>query len=220
VTIITFPEVGNFKPLLVDMEDLELDQQAAMRAALDVQRLSKNRKFMVGAAAVAFDGTLVRIHNGISGTTTHAEQLVVGSLYAKTRSRAIKFLAIAGARKKEEVLRKNEQYVQGTPFAKIGWAKLCGKCLEYLHDCTGNVEDVVVGSYADSGQIVLTSTHALMPAPHISLRVPLEYDSVGNFYPTPSTEANKDASHGCGSPAIFRLRLQWNRLEPELRKLR
>ena len=78
MTIITFPEVEKFKPLLVDMEDLELDQQAAMRAALYVQPFSENKKFMVGAAASAFDGTLVHIHNGVNGTTTHAEHLSLG----------------------------------------------------------------------------------------------------------------------------------------------
>ncbi|HVY72570.1 MAG TPA: hypothetical protein VG984_00750 [Candidatus Paceibacterota bacterium] len=213
MTVIALAD-AHFDVKLVDVDDLPDLWQKALEVAKCRQLESLNKKYCVGAAAVAADGTIASVHNGESGTTTHAEQRVIGALYAKTRNRSVEFIAIAGSRPQEPLISRNERYRQGTRFDEVKWGRLCGKCLEFVHDCTqGNKEIVAVGSYADSGQIMFTDTRSLMPAPHISFRVPLQCDGRGNLYPVPSVEENKNDHYGCGLPPGFKERwpqvVQW-----------
>ena len=88
-----------------------------------------------------------------------------------------------------------EQRVLSNLYAKICWAKPCGKCLEFIHDCTANVRDVDFLSVAETGQVIRTSLRSLITAPHTSLRVPVR--RVGKVWrPVPSTSGNKHDPHG------------------------
>lgn len=180
---------------VVPRNSLTTTEKKAVRAALREQELSVNPKFQVGAAAVAHDGTLVSVRNDIVGPNWHGEQRALSGLYAKTTDRRVKLIAMAGARPGENVISRRNPYVVGCNWGNICWAKPCGKCLEFIHDCTFNVPDVGFLSVAQTGQVVRTSLRSLITAPHTSLRVPIE--KVGNsWHPVPSTSENKNDPYG------------------------
>lgn len=170
-------------------------ERRAVRAALHEQKLSVNPKFQVGAAAVSYDGMLVSYRNDVVGPNWHAEQRVLSNLYAKAKDKRVRLIAMAGARPDEKVISRRNPYVVGCRWGNICWAKPCGKCLEFIHDCTANVRDVDFLSVAETGQVIRTSLRSLITAPHTSLRVPVR--RVGKVWrPVPSTSGNKHDPHG------------------------
>ena len=184
-----------FKPdALYEVLDLDLlveQERLALVTAYDQQKKSTNPKWGVGAAAVAEDGTMVAIYNDAVGPSTHAEQRVLSELYRALRGeKRMKILALAGARRGDPVVSRSEPYPVGTPFKQIDWVCMCGKCGEFVHDCTANVDDVVVLSFAVTGQVVRTSLRSMFTHLHTSFRVPIKFEN-GAVYPVPSTEANK-----------------------------
>jgi len=191
---------------LIDLESLSLEERAAIEAALEEQKKSQNPKWRVGAAAVAEDGTMVAMHNDQPGPSAHAEQRVLGKLYAALPAgkKRLRLIAIAGARIGEEVVRSDEPYGEDVSLDQIEWMRPCGKCLEFLHDCTDNIEDADFLSVTITGQVIKTTVHSLLTNPHTSFRVPVE--CVGGYvFPVPSTEHNKaddctcvDHGHGFG----------------------
>lgn len=181
---------------LVDKGDLSGQEQMAVEEALREQSRGVNRKFQVGAVAVGCDGTMASVRNDTPGPDWHAEQRALCNLYAKSKVRRLKLIAMAGARPGEEVIQYGHKpYQEGMLFDDVCWAKPCGKCLEFIHDCTANVSDVGILSVAKTGQVVRTTLRSLITAPHTSLRVPVE--CVGNaWHPVPSTAHNKDDKYG------------------------
>ena len=181
---------------LLDMCNLDDDEKRAVEGALHEQLQGVNKKFQVGAVAVSYDGTSVSVRNDTPGPDWHAEQRALCNLYAKSKDKRLKLIAMAGARPGEQVVQEGvPRYCECIRFEEICWAKPCGKCLEFIHDCTANVEDVTILSVAVTRQVVRTSLRSLLTAPHTSMRVPIE--QVGKtWHPVPSTSQNKHDPHG------------------------
>lgn len=174
-----FETVSTFE--LVNFEDLDDDEKTAITAAIESQKQSKDEKYRVGAAMRDFDGHMVAIHNEEPGPNGHAEQNALRKLYGMIEpphERKVKMLAMAGARKGEEVIRKDSPYEDNVELKDVEWMKPCPKCLEYIHDRTANVEDVKILSVAASGQIIRTSLRSLLPLPHTSFQVPLDKNTL------------------------------------------
>jgi hypothetical protein len=72
---------------------------------------------------------------------------------------------------------------------------LCGKCLEFIHDCTSNVPDVDIILATVTGEILKTSLRSLYTKAHTSSRVPVKYSGV-DLWPVPSDESNKADENG------------------------
>jgi cytidine deaminase len=186
---------------LLDLDELEEDERRAVLEALAEQEQGVNAKFQVGAVAYSYDGTWVSVRNDTPGPDWHAEQRALCNLYAKSKDRRLKFIAMAGARPGEPVVRRDlPLHCKGVNFEDICWAKPCGKCLEFIHDCTANVPDVGILSVAQTSQVVRTSLRTLLTAPHTSMRVPVK--NIGGeapsavWHPVPSTSENKHDPHG------------------------
>lgn len=192
--LIPFEKVVRFE--LLDMGNLTHEEGTAVEAAIREQKLGVNKKFQVGAAACSYDGTMVSCRNDTPGPDWHAEQRALCNLYVKSRDKRIKLIAMAGARPGEELIQNGvPQYCECTKLDDVCWAKPCGKCLEFIHDCTANVPDVTILSVAITGQVIRTSLRSLITAPHTSLRVPVE--KVANaWHPVPSTTENKNDAYG------------------------
>jgi cytidine deaminase len=163
---------------LMNFEDLDQEEQAVVASAIAAQAQSEDKKFQAGAAARAYDGTMVATHNDIPGPHGHAEQRVISQLYEilKPGHKKLKILALAAALPGEELIRKNEPHTENVALDEIEWAKPCGKCLEFMHDISANVDDVKILSVASTGQVMRTSLRSLITSPHTSVQVP--YDPV------------------------------------------
>lgn len=161
---------------LLDFEALDDEEKAAVSAALEAQKKSEDLKFQVGAAALAFDGTMVSTHNDIPGPHGHAEQRVLSKLYTilPAGEKKLKLLAMAGAMPGEEVVRTDKPYTAEVGLDDVEWGKPCPKCLEYIHDRTANVPDVKILSVAATGQVMRTTLRSLLTSPHTSVQVPLD----------------------------------------------
>ena len=66
---------------LYNFKALSQRQRAVVAAAEEAQAASRDTKIHAGAAALAYDGTLVASANDIPGSFGHAEQRVVSQLY-------------------------------------------------------------------------------------------------------------------------------------------
>jgi cytidine deaminase len=163
---------------LVNFDDLDPEEQTAVLAARQQQRLSTEETYKVGACAISEDGKMAAVWNRVPGPDGHAEQFALRELYPQIPrgvEKKLKLLAIAGARPGEEVVRKSTPYDANVALEQIEWMRPCAKCLEYLHDRTANVEDVEILSLAATGQVIRTSLRSLLPTPHTSKSVRLEY---------------------------------------------
>lgn len=184
---------------LIDKESLSAEERIAIDAAIHEHDKSVNPKWRVGAAAVAEDGTMVSVHNNGGGTDGHAEQRVLTKLYGELEvgKKKLKLIALAGARIGEDVVSIDKPYGDDITLDQIEWMRPCGKCLEFIHDCTFNVPDVAVLSVTVTGQIMRTSLRSLLTNPHTSFRVPIQVKD-GKVHPVPSTDKNKDDCNGNG----------------------
>jgi cytidine deaminase len=182
---------------LMDISSLSFDERGAVEAALAEQKKSDNPKWRVGVAALAENGQVVALHNKEIGPTNHAEQLTISEFYKQMPAgkKNLKALALAGARVGEEVIRKNP-YDDDVELDKIEpsvW--LCGKCLEFIHDCTFNVSDVDILLVTITGEVLKTSLRSLFPKPHTSFTVPIKVEKTELgwvLYPVPSMDEHKE----------------------------
>jgi len=184
---------------LMDISTLSSDERDAVEAALKQQQKSNNPKWRVGVAALSETGEIVSVYNKDLGPTGHAEQLAISEFYRLMPSGSkIKALALAGAREGESVIRCDDPYGDDVTFDQIDcsiW--MCGKCLEFLHDCTFNTPDVTIILVTVTGEVLRTSLRSLFPRPHTSFTVPIKAKN-GKLYPVPSTEEHKDNANGNG----------------------
>ncbi|MES2203509.1 MAG: hypothetical protein V4474_04270, partial [Patescibacteria group bacterium] len=173
------------------LSDLNPDERFAFDLAMEEQTKSTNPKWQVGAAAIAEDGTIVATHN-VLGPTQHAEQLVLGELYETlgTSEKKLRAMVVVGAQEGQKVFRCDTPYGDDVELDEIECSVwLCGKCLEFMHDCTANVPDVDIILATVTGEILKTSLRSLYTKAHTSSRVPIRWLG-SSLWPTPSDHSN------------------------------
>jgi cytidine deaminase len=177
---------------LLDRSALLSDERDAVEAALEEQRKSTNPKWRVGAAALAHTGEIVAVHNHTVGPTKHAEQICISEFYRQVQNGKLRALVVVGAQGDSPVISRDTPYPDDVELDQVQpsiW--MCGKCLEFVHDCTVNVPKVDVLLVCPTGQVLKTTLRALFPKPHTSSVVPLKWEN-GVCFPVPSTEEHKD----------------------------
>ncbi len=185
---------------LMHLASLSFDERNAVEAAIIEQKKSDNPKWRVGVAALAENGLIIPVYNKTTGPSNHAEQTAVSEFYKKmpVGQKKLKALALAGAREGEEVIRCDAPYGEDVELDQVEpsvW--LCGKCLEFVHDCTFNVPDVDILLVTITGQVLKTSLRSLFPKPHTSFTVPIKIED-GKVYPVPSKEEHKENANSNG----------------------
>jgi cytidine deaminase len=188
---------------LMDVVSLSVAERSAVEVAIEEQKKSTNPKWRVGVAALAENGEIVAVYNPDIGPHHHAEQTAVSEFYRRmpVGQKKLKALAVVGARLGENPVRRTELYEDNVELDQVEpsvW--LCGKCLEFIHDCTFNVKDVDILLLTITGQVLKTSLRSLFPKPHTSFTVPLKLErrEGGGWavYPVPSTEEHKENANG------------------------
>jgi len=185
---------------LMEISALSSDERDAVDAALREQLKSTNPKWQVGVGIGAATGEVIATYNQDLGPDKHAEQVAVSEFYHQLPPGSqIKVLALAGAREGEKVIRCDTPYGDDVEFKDVDcsiW--MCGKCLEFVYDCSANVSDITIILVAVTGQVLKTSLRSLFPRPHSSFTVPLA-EKDGKLYPVPSTQEHKGNASGNGA---------------------
>lgn len=152
-------------------EDLSEEQQRALRMAFEEREKSTDSTMMVGVAAIDTKGNIVAVPN--DGPRGHAEQKAVTKLFATPGgSRELKCIVLVGGPSGHNVIQTNDPRIPRDAHPEDMCILPCGKCREFMHDRTANVEDVEVLSLANNGMVYRTYLRTLYPVPYTSRKVP------------------------------------------------
>ncbi len=178
------------RPELFEIDDLREEERQAVLDAISACKQSTNTEFHAGVAAISEDGDKVVRHNAPAeanqGQQGHAEVLALRDLYLRSplepaprKRRSLKLLALAGTYPNQELVRSDEKYGPGTTDDQIDCGRICGRCLKYISDVTGNFQssvdtqgntvpgpDPTILIYTATGQVMRTSLRYLHPMPH------------------------------------------------------
>ena len=187
--------IKEFKPEVIyqlyNIEDLSEDERLAVQEAMRECKLSDNFEFKAGAAAVANDGFRVACHNESvkdegTGQEGHAEMLALAALYRGAPSgRSLKILALAASDPHEDLVHIAEEYGADVELNDIEGERICGRCLKFISDYTGNFissetgknedkSDITLLTVTATGQVLRSSLRTLHPLPHRPRRIPLK----------------------------------------------
>ncbi|HEY4487207.1 MAG TPA: hypothetical protein VI483_00405 [Candidatus Paceibacterota bacterium] len=183
--------------------DLNRADRAIVLATLEAHERCEDKTYHAAACVVAVDGNSVATHNDLPGSHGHAEQRAITKLYADQAPghKALKALGLGVVLAGDDLIRPELFLKEYTPIGNLGVSLPCGKCLEFMADVTGNVEDVELLLIAATGHVVKTSLRSLMPWPFISHRV--RYDC-NRRTPVYRSTTRKDQDRGVFLPDIDR----------------
>lgn len=153
-------------------ENLSDEQLKALALAMEERNKSQDTVFTAGVAAIDTNGNIVAVHN--DGPGGHAEQKAVTKLYAlPDGSKKLKCLVLVGGLPGEPTVKTTDPRIPRDAKPEDMCTLPCGKCREFMHDRTANVEDVEILSLANNGMVYSTYLHTLYPEPYTSRKVPI-----------------------------------------------